>query len=543
MKNISINDKVCITAVNASFSHSSLAAICLEKSCKNEVSVLPHTINEKTEYIAIDALRSGARIFAFPCYIWNIEKVLKIAKIIKCAVTDSVIIFGGPEVSYDSEKVLSENQFVDFVICGEGEEAFSRLVSGEKCEDIKGVSYRKDGVIFSSAPVCVKNLDSLPRLYTKESLSSLSGKMVYYETSRGCPFSCSYCLSSTSHGVRYYGIDRVFEDLMLFIENKVPLVKFVDRTFNCNAERSEKIIEFIIKNNISTRFHFEISADILSDRIIKLLKSAPKGTFQLEIGVQSTNPKTLEAINRKADISRISDVVRRLSENKNIHIHLDLIAGLPYEGYERFKESFNCVIALLPDMLQLGFLKLLKGCGIRKNADKYSYVFSDDPPYEVIKNEFIDAKELLKLKKCEAALDMFYNSGAFSDTVKSVLESTDNAYEFFERAGEYLAENGALFSPLPRKAQYEALFEILDRNEDFREKIKLDFIRNEKHTALLPCLNDGEDKEFYELAYSKAKEIFPDENLKSIKSHVRAFIYCKKRMLYDYDTKKLFELR
>lgn len=543
---INKDDGVCLIALNSSYTHTSLAARCLEKSCAKPIRVLERSINEKTDYICADILSGDARVFAFCCYIWNIEKAVSIAKRIRAAKSDAVIIFGGPEVSYEPKKTLEEYGFVDYVICGEGEISFSALVCGENPDKIGGLAYRSGDEIISASPVYIENLDALPRLYTKEETEALSNKIIYYETSRGCPFKCSYCISSTSHAVRFVSLEKVFSDFKMFMDMSVPLVKLVDRTFNINEERTVKILNFILQNNKTTCFHFEIAADILTDRIIDVLVSAPKGMFQLEIGVQSTNEKTLAAIDRKADFSKIAKNVTKLAENKNINLHLDLIAALPYEDYNSFKKSFDDVFSLRPDMLQLGFLKMLSGCKIRREADVHGYVYSEKPPYEVIKNNYMSYSEILKLKILENALDIFYNSAAFVFSAEHILKSFDSPFELFLSVGEFIYRKGLLFTPVSRKSQYGILNDFCTENhiEGAAGEIKKDFIIHEKNGALPAWLNMGEDKAFYEYADEKAKKIYPNESLREIKMHTRAAVmdFGKEKVLYDYRTENWIKI-
>lgn len=503
-------DKTCIVAVNAAYTHSSLSARCLFKALDDNALVCEYTINDNISKVAAELYKNSCSLYAFSCYIWNIEFILDVCRILKAANPNCIILLGGPEVSYDAVCVMREHSFVDFIICGEGETALKEFISGKDCEKIGGLVYRKGTNIIQNDIAPIINLDELERLYTKDELSALENKMVYYETSRGCPYRCSYCLSSTSHGVRFFSLERVFEDFKLFIECGVKLIKLTDRTFNIDKERTKQILRFILDNNKQTCFHFEISADIMDDEMIELLNSAPRGFFQLEIGVQSTNEKTLCAIDRKANTEKLIKNIKELQKRHNMHIHLDLIAGLPYEDYESFKNSFNEVFALRSDMLQLGFLKLLKGTKIRNEAEKYGYVFNQKPPYEVISNNFISYYELLKLKDVCEIVEKYYNSASFEKSLEMALGFFDNAYDFFYEFAKFWSKNAYDKRAQSKKALYDIFLEFykssIGENTDlFCELLKFDFIKNNKNAALPIWAPRTADKAFYTNCYEFLK--------------------------------------
>ncbi|HHW48406.1 MAG TPA: B12-binding domain-containing radical SAM protein, partial [Clostridiaceae bacterium] len=392
--------RTVLVALNSKYIHSSLAPWYLKAACGDgcgEIIVLEYTINDDIENVLGEIYSLKPDVAAFSCYIWNIGKALRLSENLKKVLPSVKIVLGGPEVSFDAEKIMEENQFIDYIITGEGEAAFKSLLTALKdlkdepekslLSSIGSLVYRFDGNIFSNNPCeLIKDLDQIPSPYTGEMLASTSDKVVYFESSRGCPFSCSYCLSSTIDGVRHFSLDRVKSELFKLIKAGVKLVKFVDRTFNCNKARAKEIFKFVIEHGENTAFHFEAAADLFDDEMIEMLSQAPSGRIQFEIGIQSTNMQTLAAVNRKSNLDRVFDNVRKLRQHGNIHLHLDLIAGLPYEDFCSFKTSFDAVYSLKPHNLQLGFLKMLKGSKIRREAYKYSYNYRSYPPYEVLGN-------------------------------------------------------------------------------------------------------------------------------------------------------------
>ncbi len=442
--------KVLLSAINAKFIHSNLAVRYLKKYCEahiNGIDIAEFSINDNINSILKGLYSSDADIHGFSCYIWNISMVLKLCSSLKKAKPDAVIILGGPEVSYDPAKVLADNKSIDYIVIGEGEatllELLGCITAGEcKLSGIAGIAYREgsDIVVADPRPL-IPVLDVLPFPY--EDFDGFQNKIVYYETSRGCPFNCQYCLSSTIHGVRYLSMERLQKDVKSFIDAGIRQVKLVDRTFNCDIGRSIEIMKYIIKLDSTTNFHFEIAADLIDEHFLETVKKAPEGMFQFEIGVQSTNPRTLSEIKRKMDFEKVSSNVARLMSYRNTHIHLDLIAGLPFEDMKSFGKSFNDVYALKPDMLQLGFLKLLKGSGIRERCSGYGMEHHDFPPYEVIKTDWLSFGELLVLKDIEHVLEQYYNSGRFKHTLAFLLQSVStDPFDFYRTISDYWNVNG-----------------------------------------------------------------------------------------------------
>ena len=399
---------ILLAAINAKYIHSNLAVYSLKSSAgeySEKIDLAEFTINNQTEDIFRGIYQKKPDLLFFSCYIWNRSVVLDLAENIRKVMPDVVVWAGGPEVSYDAEQFLSENPQFDGVMIGEGEYTFYRLLryymdqEGSLAE-IPGITYyeKRGGEIRATGSArMLDTLDELPFVYQVP--ENFANRIIYYESSRGCPYSCSYCLSSIDKRVRFRSLELVKKELSVFLEHKVPQVKFVDRTFNCRHDHAMEIWRFISEHdNGVTNFHFEIAADILTEEEIDLLSGMRPGLVQLEIGVQTVNEKTLGAINRSAKFEKIADRVKRISAAKNIHQHLDLIAGLPYEDYDSFKDSFDAVYALKPQELQLGFLKVLRGSQMHQEAEKYGILYRSQPPYEVLATKWISCDELLRLK-------------------------------------------------------------------------------------------------------------------------------------------------
>lgn len=435
---------ILLVALNAKFIHSSLALLCLKKyaqSMENFITISEYTINHSLDFILSDIYEKNPQILCFSCYIWNISMVIDIIKNCKKVMPHTLIVLGGPEVSYESEKLMQENKEIDFIIRGEGEKTFLELMQSIKhkfmnIDNVYGITYRKCNQVFSSIDRIPMELDEIPFVY--EDLSDFEHKIIYYETQRGCPYQCQYCLSSIEKGVRFLSENRVKQDLQFFLKHDVKQVKFVDRTFNCNKKHAMMIWDYLIEHdNEKTNFHMEITADIMDKEMLTLLKKARVGLFQFEIGVQSTNSKTLEAIKRKVDFRILSDVVKEIKKMENIHQHLDLIAGLPFEGYDCFKQSFNDVYALEPEQFQLGFLKLLKGSGLRKNAEKYGIAYREKATYEVLFTKELPFKHVLRLKMIEEMVEQYYNSGKTLYTLSYCILKFPSPFDFYEALGDY----------------------------------------------------------------------------------------------------------
>ncbi len=449
--------KTLMVAINAKYVHTNIAVRYISEYSRQkrfECDFSEFSINEPEFNVLSKLYASDCDAYGFSCYIWNISYVLKISKSLKKLRPERKIFLGGPEVSFDAEKILGENDFIDYIVKGEGEDAVLSLLENPPKERT---------VISSSAQL---DMDSLPFPYADKDLENVVNgeKLVYYETSRGCPFSCTYCLSSVEKGVRFLSIGRVEKELSKFIESRVMTVKFVDRTFNADRKRAHEIWEYCINNGKDTCFHFEIGADLLEDCDIELLKNAHVGQIQFEIGVQTTNPDTLIEISRSMDIEKLSRNVKRLRQETNVMLHLDLIAGLPLEDFDSFKKSFNEVYNLNPHVLQLGFLKLLKGSALRTKAKEYGIEFSDFAPYEVFSTNVLSFDEIMVLKAVEDVLERYYNSGRFYKTLGKAVEYFETPFDFYLKLSKYWKEKGLLGQGVKRISLYSHLYEFLKGN-------------------------------------------------------------------------------
>ncbi|MGE5544098.1 MAG: DUF4080 domain-containing protein, partial [Bacillota bacterium] len=430
-----------LTTLNSQYVHSNLAIRYLAgvaQQLDQAHLVMEFTINESLDHILRSLVRAHPEMVAFSCYIWNIEDTVKLAQNMKKVLPSVVIVVGGPEVSYDSVRFLNDNPSIDMVVRGEGEETFRELLlawrQGLSGEGIAGLTWRQgEHICENPSRELEVDLNSVPMPYGTDPVLP-DGRIVYYETSRGCPFNCSYCLSSTIRGVRYFPLDRVRREISALVAAGVSQIKFVDRSFNCHPNRALEIMRFLADLPGETNFHFEIVADALTSEMLELLARVKPGRFQFEIGVQSTNPNTLTRINRHQDLTRMADNIKLLTERKNIHIHLDLIAGLPEEDYQSLAKSFNWVYDLQPDYFQLGFLKLLKGTAIREEAPRWDYVCKDYPPYEVLANRWLSFDEISTLKIIDDLLQRYYNSHVFGHTLAYCIPRlfTGNAFRFYE---------------------------------------------------------------------------------------------------------------
>ncbi len=429
-----------LVGINAKYIHSNLAIrylAAVEPRCR----FCEYSIADRPEQIAAALYKTGEQIFLFSCYIWNIETIWRVCEILKAANSEFQIALGGPEVSFDAEACLRQHAAIDFILCGEGEPSITpfvdALMGGGRLCDVPGLVYRaKEGVALSPIPAQEAVLELLPFPYSDADMTTLKNRIVYFETSRGCPYRCAFCLSGSAGRLRFLSIERTVCAIDFFARHQVPLVKLVDRTFNADSRRALAIIEAIKARGGGTTYHFEIRAETMTEALIHSLQTAPRGMFQLEIGVQSTNEATLAAIHRKPDYDRLTAVVRALAKNQNMHLHLDLIAGLPGESLAMFIHSFHDVLALRPHDLQLGFLKKLKGAALYAPGSS----FSSFAPYEVIHSDAMTYRELLLLKDVEEMLERYYNSGAFSRTMSYILEThyKDRAFYFFYDMAEFM---------------------------------------------------------------------------------------------------------
>lgn len=467
--------KCLLAALNAKYIHSnpgiySLKAYAMgrleqDSAClKREISVElgEYTINNQMGDILKDIYLRKPDIIGFSCYIWNITWVMELVRDLPSVLPEAEIWLGGPEVSYDAADILEREPNVTGIMMGEGEETFLEVLKhyAEGRRDfftIDGVACRNEKREVVSRPLKkAADMSAIPFPY--EDLHDFEHKIVYYESSRGCPFSCSYCLSSLDKSVRFRNLELVKRELDFFLEHRVPQVKFVDRTFNCSKKHTMEVWRHITEHdNGVTNFHFEISADLLDEEELELMAQMRPRLIQLEIGVQSTNPDTIREIRRKTDLNRLKSVVERIHGFGNIHCHLDLIAGLPYEGYESFRNSFNEVYGMKPDQLQLGFLKVLKGSYMAENAEAYGLVYSAKPPYEVLGTKWLDYESLLKLKGVEEMVEVYENSGQFTVTMKELVKEFDTPFDLFSELAEYYEAHTLTGVSHSRMARYEIL--------------------------------------------------------------------------------------
>lgn len=442
--------KMLLAAINAKYIHSNPAIYSLRASAgpyKDQIGLGEYTINSRPDEVLADIYRRAPKVAAFSCYIWNRAFLCQVMENLHQVLPDTEIWVGGPEVSYDAGKFLEEYPFVRGVMRGEGEAAFACLSAyylegKETLEEIRGITFRtKQGSIRENPDQPLISMDEIPFIY--EDLKDFEHKIIYYETSRGCPFSCSYCLSSIDKGVRFRSLDLVKRELQFFLDHKVPQVKFVDRTFNCNHAHAMGIWTYIKEHdNGITNFHFEIAADIFREEELKLLSGFRPGLAQLEIGVQSVNEKTIREINRVMDVPSLSRIVGKIHQGQNIHQHLDLIAGLPHEDYQSFIRSFNAVYEMRPQQLQLGFLKVLKGSKMHRKAEEYGIAYHQQPPYEVLFTKWLSYAEVLKLKAVEEMVEVYYNSQQFSHTIGALEECFPHPFALYEGLADYYGENG-----------------------------------------------------------------------------------------------------
>lgn len=436
--------KIIVVSVNARFIHTNLAVRYLSSMIEDDHTVLvkEFTINHHCHEILAHIFRENAEAVAFSCYIWNIEMILKVVSSLKKVSPDTVIILGGPEVSYDPDQIMKANDAIDFIISGYGETSFAALIetleSNSDYTHIPHLSYRIRGNVYSNSAT-LKECSSFVTGAYKEFHELIKGQIYYYESSRGCPYHCQFCLSGNDSGLETIPLDRVFHDLQTFLKQEVRQVKFVDRTFNTNPQRTLEIWQFLKDHdNGITNFHFEISASALTNDMIFFLGSVPEGLFQFEIGVQTTTQESLASIQRASNQETDFSKIKKLQQLGSIHLHVDLIAGLPHEDFFSFRKSFNEVFRLNADMLQLGFLKLLKGSGLRDKVLEYEFVFQDHPPYEILSNHVITYGELLALKGIEEVLERYWNSGKYNNTIRLTLIQLDlEPFAFFQGFAEY----------------------------------------------------------------------------------------------------------
>ena len=474
--------KTVLVAINAKYIHSNLAVYSLRSYARTfgyEPELLEFTINQQKDQILKGIYEAKPDLLCFSCYIWNLSYAEEIIEDIKKILPKVTIWAGGPEVSYDAPKFLKRHPEVDGIMCAEGEKTLTELISyyeigksqGKSLDGINGIVYQENKTIHQTPLRDIMNMDDL--VFPYEDLKDFEHKIIYYESSRGCPFSCSYCLSSIDKKLRFRSFSLVEKELEFFLAHKVPQVKFVDRTFNCKKSHAMAIWTYIKEHdNGITNFHFEVAADLLTEDEIALIQTMRPGLIQLEIGVQSTNEKTLAEIHRKTDFEEITRIVKAVQKGENVHQHLDLIAGLPYENYESFGHSFNDVYALKPEQLQLGFLKVLKGSYMAEAAEGYGCVHKAKPPYEVLGTRWLSYEEILKLKGVEEMVEVYYNSGQFQKTIRAMEHLFETAFSMYEELADFYEKNGYNEVSHTRIRRYEILQEFLQEKEANLEYFK-----------------------------------------------------------------------
>lgn len=534
--------KILLAACNAKYIHSNLAVYNL-KSCSGEYSsrvvVKEYTINQLRDDILKDIYLEQPDVICFSCYIWNISFVRELVPDLKKILPQVEFWAGGPEVSYDAVEFLKKNPAFFGVMVGEGEETFHELAGyyierkPETLSGIRGVAFRDENKgrdIVHTGWRELMDLSKVPFAYSN--LTEFKNRIIYYESSRGCPFSCSYCLSSIDKKLRFRDIELVKKELQFFIDNKVPQVKFVDRTFNCKHDHAMEIWRYITEHdNGITNFHFEISADLLRAEELALMKTMRPGLIQLEIGVQSTNPQTIKAIRRTMDFEKLKGIVEQIHSFGNIHQHLDLIAGLPYEGYDSFHKSFCDVYALRPEQFQLGFLKVLKGSHMMEMTGKYQILYKDREPYEVLSTAWLTYGEILRLKMVESMVEVYYNSGQFKNTLVFLEKYFDDPFRMYEALGRFYEKKGYSEISHSRMRRYEILMEFAGEQKEIppealSDVMLLDLYLRENLKSRPSFASDQKPYERLIWDYRKAKKI-PKT------AHIEVFRDGKK-LLFDY---------
>jgi len=483
--------KILLTAINAKYIHSNLAVYSLRAAAKEyqeNVEIAEFTINNQADYILEEVYKRKPDVLMFSCYIWNLSMIEEVMTEFHKLCPEVPIWIGGPEVSFEVEAFLQSHPAVKGIMMGEGEQTFcelcdyyTKLLSEQKksedaLESILGIAYRRQNGEISVNPWrSIMAMSEIPFCYDK--MADFSNRIIYYESSRGCPFSCSYCLSSVDKKLRFRDLELVKEELQFFIDQKVPQVKFVDRTFNCHHEHAMEIWQYILEHdNGVTNFHFEISADLINEEELLLMKQMRPGLIQLEIGVQSTNEVTIQEIKRTMKLDRLKDVVQKVKSFGNIHQHLDLIAGLPYEDYETFRTSFDDIYALQPNQLQMGFLKVLKGSYMYEHAKEYGILYHNKPPYEVLATNWLSYEDILRMKRVEEMLEVYYNSGQFEIAMKVLKCGYESAFDMFQKMGDFYEEQKLFGMSHSRIKRCEILLDFIKKEwqnrEDYEQRLE-----------------------------------------------------------------------
>lgn len=523
--------KIFLTAINAKYIHSNLAVYSLRayaKDYQDQIVIGEYTINNRVDYILEQIYKAKPDVLCFSCYIWNMDYVEELITEYHKLCPEVPIWVGGPEVSYEVETFFAEHPQVTGVMIGEGERTFQQLCKyyvnqTGSLEEIRGIAFRDQdsGKTVFTPPQEPMDMSEIPFCYNH--IENFENRIIYYESSRGCPFNCSYCLSSIDKKLRFRDIELVKKELAFFIEKKVPQVKFVDRTFNCRHDHAMEIWRFVKEHdNGITNFHFEISADLLNEEELALIHDMRPGLIQLEIGVQSTNETTIREIHRTMKLELLKDIVRKIQNGENIHEHLDLIAGLPYEDYATFAKSFDEIYALKPNQLQLGFLKVLKGSYMYEHAAEYEIIYHEKTPYEVMKTKWLSFDDVLKIKQVEEMLEVYYNSGQFEITMKVMEPLFDSAFAMFQELGAFYEEKGYFGMSHSRIRRAEILLEFM--REQKSEDAVLQMLE-ESLTFDLYYRENCKSRPFWAPSPAQFKEQTRYYCKNGVKSHVEPFHY------------------
>ena len=567
--------KILLVAINAKYIHSNLAIYSLKAYAEKwletysgltsgqdaEIKLTEYTINQPIPDILMDIYRKKPDILCFSCYIWNMEHTEALVKEIAKLCPHMPLWLGGPEVSYDAVEVLGRLPQVKGIMKGEGEETFAKLcqiyalqgqpVIDDSClREVQGISYRdmKCGIQDNPWRQAIE-LGTVPFVY--QNMETFQNKIIYYESSRGCPFSCSYCLSSVDKHLRFRDINLVKQELQFFLDQGVSQVKFVDRTFNCKHDHAIEIWRYIAEHdNGITNFHFEVAADIFNDEEMALLAAMRPGLVQLEIGIQSTNPDTIRAIQRTMDFAKVRNAVEKIRIGGNIHQHLDLIAGLPFEGIDSFAKSFDDVYSLKPEQLQLGFLKVLKGSGMERQKDAYGLVYQSRPPYEVLYTRWLSYEDVIRLKGIEEMVEVYYNSGQFKNTLKALEKSYPSAFLMYDSMYRFYEKYGYERQQHRRSARYEILLryieecaDICEEAEYYRELLTYDYYLRENAKSRPHFAGEYKvTKEFLRAFYENEEEThsylrsYTDHDSSQMRrmTHLEYFAWMGKYILFDY---------
>lgn len=558
---------IVLAAINAKYIHSNLAVYSLRayaQQYKDEIQIAEYTINQQIDDILMDLYKKKPDVLCFSCYIWNLSYVEELIRELGKIFPSVPIWVGGPEVSYDTKDVLERLPEVTGVIFGEGEKTFLEVVEyyhgkDVKLSEIKGITYRgEEGQFLQNSWREVMDLSEVPFVY--HDMADFKNKIIYYESSRGCPFSCSYCLSSIDKCLRFRKLELVEKELQFFIDEKVPQVKFVDRTFNCNHKHAIAIWKYIKEHDKGiTNFHFEVAADLLNEEELKLIESMRPGLIQLEIGVQSTNEQTIREIRRTMRFEEVARIVQRINQGENVHQHLDLIAGLPYEDMESFQKSFDDVYRLHPEQLQLGFLKVLKGSYMESQKERYGLVYKSRPPYEVLYTKWLSYEEMMQLKSVEEMVEVYYNSGQFSYCLRKLEEEYASPFVLYQGLGRYYENHELHLMSHSRITRYEILLGFIrekhkERESLYRELLTFDLYLREnvknrpefagEHEVSKDWLNAFYETESKEHQYLIGYEAYDKRQLRKM-THIEKFHYdvlgtCEEKenfILFDYQNR------